>query len=103
MSLVRTVPGHLMRPSEAKDEFSEAGTCRAQAEPKQETSRRRSLSLVAWHPEKLPVAGSNGRTVPGHLMRPSEAKDEFSEAGTCRAQAEPKQETSRRRSLSLVA
>ena len=45
------------------------------------------MSLVAWHPEKLPVAGSNGRTVPGHLMRPSEAKDEFSEAGTCRAQA----------------
>ena len=103
MSLVRTVPGHLMRPSEAKDEFSEAGTCRAQAEPKQKTSRRRSLSLVAWHPEKLPVAGSNGRTVPGHLMRPSEAKDEFSEAGTCRAHTEPKQETSRRRSLSLVA
>ena len=63
MSLVRTVPGHLMRPSKAKDEFSEAGTCRAQAEPKQKTSRRRSLSLVAWHPEKLPVAGSNGRTV----------------------------------------
>ncbi len=29
MSLVRTVPGHLMRPSKAKDEFSEAGTCRA--------------------------------------------------------------------------
>ena len=103
MSLVRTVPGHLMRPSKAKDEFSEAGTCRAQAENKQKTSRRRSLSLVAWRPEKLPVAGSNGRTVPGHLMRPSEAKDEFSEAGTCRAQAEPKQETSRRRSLSLVA
>ena len=73
MSLVRTVPGHLMRPSKAKDEFSEAGTCRAQAEPKQKTSRRRSLSLV--------------RTVPGHLMRPSKAKDEFSEAGTCRAQA----------------
>ena len=89
MSLVRTVPGHLMRPSKAKDEFSEAGTCRAQAENKQKTSRRRSLSLV--------------RTVPGHLMRPSKAKDEFSEAGTCRAQAEPKQETSRRRSLSLVA
>ena len=63
MSLVRTVPGHLMRPSEAKDEFSEAGTCRAHTEPKQETSRRRSLSLVAWHPEKLPMAGSNGRTV----------------------------------------
>ena len=63
MSLVRTVPGHLMRPSEAKDEFSEAGTCRAQAESRQKTSRRRSLSLVAWHPEKLPVAGSNGRTV----------------------------------------
>ena len=63
MSLVRTVPGHLMRPSEAKDEFSEAGTCRAHTEPKQETSRRRSLSLVAWHPKKLPVAGSNGRTV----------------------------------------
>ena len=35
MSLVRTVPGHLMRPSKAKDEFSEAGTCRAQAEPKE--------------------------------------------------------------------
>ena len=63
MSLVRTVPRHLMRPSKAKDEFSEAGTCRAQAEPKQETSRRRSSSLVAWRPEKLPVAGSNGRTV----------------------------------------
>ena len=39
MSLVRTVPGHLMRPSKAKDEFSEAGTCRAQAEPKQSPSR----------------------------------------------------------------
>ena len=98
MSLVRTVPGHLMRPSEAKDEFSEAGTCRAQAESRQKTSRRRSLSLVAWHPEKLPVAGSNGRTVPGHLMRPSEAKDEFSEAGTCRA----KQSPSRKRAVGEV-
>ena len=35
MSLVRTVPGHLMRTSRAKFEFSEAGTCRALNESKE--------------------------------------------------------------------
>lgn len=39
------------------------------------TSRRRGLSLV--------------RTVHGHLMRPSRAKDEFSEAGICRILSAP--------------
>ena len=34
MSLVGTVPGHLMRTSRAKFEFSEAGTCRALNESK---------------------------------------------------------------------
>lgn len=42
MSLVRTVSGHLMRPSKAKDEFSEAGTCRAHVEHMQRTSRKRA-------------------------------------------------------------
>ena len=41
-------------------------------------SRRRSLRLV--------------RTVPGHLMRTSRAKFEFSEAGICRALNEIKPE-----------
>ena len=44
----------------------------------EKTIRRRSLSLV--------------RTVPGHLMRTSEAKYEFSAAGVCRTlrECEPK-------------
>ena len=62
LNLVRTVPVHLMRPSEAKDKFSGAGTCRGLVK----TSQRRSLNLV--------------RTVPVHLMRLSEAKDKFSGA-----------------------
>ena len=36
MRLVRTVPGHLMRTSEAKYEFSETGKCRALSEDEPE-------------------------------------------------------------------
>ena len=43
----------------------------------EKTIRRRSLSLV--------------RTVPGHLMRTSEAKYEFSETGRCKLRNKPEE------------
>ncbi len=41
MRLVRTVPGHLMRTSEAKYEFSETGKCRALSKVKPEEGEKR--------------------------------------------------------------
>ena len=35
MRLVRTVPGHLMRTSEAKYEFSETGKCKLRNKPEE--------------------------------------------------------------------
>ena len=46
LRLVRTVPGHLMRPSKAKDEFSEAGTCRALDENKPEAKSEVSAKNI---------------------------------------------------------
>ena len=52
MSLVRTVPGHLMRPSEAKDEFSEAGTCQRSCQWQVRMVERYLLSFLRLGTEK---------------------------------------------------